>query len=135
MNALEIHNSINAYAKENSASFKEVLKELKQIQDAIKLVKVRSGLIETIVLETANDWPTVSLTVQEFLSIIKGTNKKLEKEKLLHTDAEIKELSIKFEDSSVRTYTSRLTSSSRFPSEEICSNINYLVQNKFDTAW
>ena len=135
MNALEIHNSINAYAKENSASFKEVLKEFKQIQDAIKLVKVRSGLIETIVLETTNDWPTVSLTVQEFLSIIKGTNKKLEKEKLLHTDAEIKELSIKFEDSSVRTYTSRLTSSSRFPSEEICSNINYLVQNKFDTAW
>lgn len=135
MNALEIHNSINAYAKENSASFKEVLKELKQIQDAIKLVKVRSGLIETIVLETANDWPTVSLTVQEFLSIIKGTNKKLEKEKLLYTDSEIKELSIKFEDNSVRTYTSRLTSSSRFPSEEICSNINYLVQNKFDTAW
>ena len=135
MNALEIHNSINAYAKENSASFKEVLKELKQIQDAIKLVKVRSGLIETIVLETTNEWPTVSLTVQEFLSIIKGTNKKLEKEKLLHTDSEIKELSIKFEDNSVRTYTSRLTSSSRFPSEEICSNINYLVQNKFDTAW
>lgn len=135
MNALEIHNAISSYAAEHSISFKETLSELKEIQKSLKLLKVRSGLVKSITLETLNDWPSVVLTLPEFLSIIKGGNKELEKEKSLHTDAEIKELTIKFVDGSSRKYDERSTSSSGNPSQEISCNINYLTQCKFDTTW
>lgn len=135
MNALEIQNAISNLAVENSLSFKEVLNRIKEIQKSLKVIKVRSGLIESITLTTLNDWPDVVLTPKEFLTIIKGHNKVLEKEKSLHTDAEIKQLTIKFTDGSSRVYSERSVRSSSNPSDSICSEINYLTCCKFETVW
>ena len=135
MNALQLQNAVSHFAKENSLSFKEALQSLKAVNNAIKLVNIRSSLIKSITLETSANWPSISLTVKEFLSVVKGIDPEFEKANCLHIDAEIKQLKIEFLDNSSRTYKSSSTSSFNLPSEEVCANINFLVKSKFDTAW
>lgn len=137
MNALQLQNAVSHFAKENSLSFKEALQRLKAVNNAIKLVNIRSSLIKSITLETSANWPSISisLTVKEFLSVVKGIDSEFEKANCLHIDAEIKQLKIEFLDNSSRTYKSSSTSSFNLPSEEVCANINFLVKSKFDTAW
>ena len=135
MNALDLQNEIRNFAKSESLSFKEAIRVIKEVDGSLKLIKVRAPLIESITLETSAAWPTATLTVEEFLTVMKGTDREFEKEKSLHTDAQIKELLIKFVDGTSCKYTARSTSSSGNPCQEICGNIKYLVHFKFDTAW